>query len=136
MEHDPARIEDTREWLRRAQADLNAADLLIGGDLLEAAVFHCQQAVEKALKSVLAWHDEPVRKTHDLGAIGKKASELNVGLTEAVRDVGELTDFAWVYRYPGDPPALDLTEAAKALTTAHTLYDAILNLLPSEVHPG
>ena len=32
--------------------------------LLEDALFHCQQAVEKVLKALLTWHDEPFRKTH------------------------------------------------------------------------
>jgi len=36
---------------------------------LEDALFHCQQAVEKALKGFLTWHDRPFEKTHDLGAV-------------------------------------------------------------------
>jgi HEPN domain-containing protein len=43
-----------------------AERLLKAPALFGAAVFHCQQAAEKALKGFLAWHDTPFRKTHDL----------------------------------------------------------------------
>jgi HEPN domain-containing protein len=33
-------------------------------------LFHCQQAVEKALKECLAWHDRAFRKTHSLEELG------------------------------------------------------------------
>jgi HEPN domain-containing protein len=67
MPHDPARIADTKSWLARAADDLEAAERLLKAPaLFGAAVFHCQQAAEKALKGFLAWHDTPFRKTHDL----------------------------------------------------------------------
>ncbi len=43
----------TREWLDRAQDDLNAAHALLNyPDLTHVAAFHAQQATEKALKLV------------------------------------------------------------------------------------
>ena len=36
--------------------------LLYPAPLLGDATFHCQQAVEKALKAFLIWHDRPFRK--------------------------------------------------------------------------
>lgn len=64
MPHDPARVADTRAWLGRAATDLRAAALDLGADppILEDLVFHCQQAVEKAMKGLLAWHDQPFGK--------------------------------------------------------------------------
>ena len=46
-----------------------------------------------------------------------------------------LTDFAWKYRYPGEPeePSREETEAALAL--AREVYEAILARLPEEVRP-
>ena len=68
MPHDPARVADTKAWLSRAAIDLRAAALDLAADppVLDDLVFHCQQAVEKAMKSLLAWHDEPFGKTHHL----------------------------------------------------------------------
>ncbi len=75
MPPDPVRIEDTRAWLARAEADLRAAANEVSADepVLGDAVFHCQQAAEKAMKAFLTWHDVPFRKTHDLGILGGSA---------------------------------------------------------------
>ena len=49
------RQEFVQNWLRKAAADLAAAQhLLTGGEhLVSSAAFHAQQAAEKALKAVL-----------------------------------------------------------------------------------
>jgi HEPN domain-containing protein len=62
-------MADTRAWLARARDDIRGADIDLAAapPLLGDAAFHCQQAVEKALKAFLTWHDRPFRKTHDLG---------------------------------------------------------------------
>lgn len=57
----------TREWLDRAQDDLNAARALLNyPDLTHVAAFHAQQATEKALKAVLEEYDLGLLKTHSL----------------------------------------------------------------------
>lgn len=75
MQPDPQRRADTQSWLRKASSDLRYAeiDLAARPAAPEDAVFHCQQAVEKALKAFLVWHDEPFQKTHDLGKLGNQA---------------------------------------------------------------
>jgi HEPN domain-containing protein len=72
MAADKERAADTRAWLVKAEADLRGAtvDLAAEPPLLEDALFHCQQASEKALKSLLTWHDLPFRKTHSLEVPG------------------------------------------------------------------
>ena len=66
MPRDPALVADTRGWLGKAKEDLQAAKQLLRPSkaLSSAAIFHCQQAAEKALKGFLAWPDVPFRKTH------------------------------------------------------------------------
>ena len=68
MPLDPVRVADTKAWLSRAATDLRAAALDLAADppVLDDLVFHCQQAVEKAMKSLLTWHDEPFGKAHNL----------------------------------------------------------------------
>ncbi|MGH7987544.1 MAG: HEPN domain-containing protein [Candidatus Binataceae bacterium] len=70
MAHDPARVADTAGWLHKAREDLEIASQLANPSLFGGAVFHCQQAAEKALKAVLVWHDLPFRKTHYLKELG------------------------------------------------------------------
>jgi HEPN domain-containing protein len=79
MQPDPQRTADTESWLRKASNDLRYAgiDLAANPPAPEDAVFHCQQAVEKALKAFLVWHDVPFVKTHDLGKLGNQAVQLD-----------------------------------------------------------
>ncbi len=46
-----------------------------------------------------------------------------------------LTDFAWKYRYPGEPESPTREEAEAALALARAVYDAVLARLPEEVRP-
>ena len=77
MSVDEVRVEETRSWLSKSRNDIRAArhDLVAEPPLLSDALFHCQQAVEKALKGFLTWHDEPFRKTHNLVELGRLALE-------------------------------------------------------------
>lgn len=79
MSLDPALVADTREWLRRAADDLRAAP-----PLLADALFHCQQAVEKAFKAFLTFHNQPFRRTHNLEETG--AACLTLGACGSVID--------------------------------------------------
>ncbi len=87
MPLDPVRAADTRAWLEKAVMDLRSAeaDLAINPPILGDALFHCQQAVEKALKAFLTWHDRPFRKTHDLVELGGRCVEVDSGLEALLR---------------------------------------------------
>ena len=137
MPLDPIRIAETQAWLRRANRDLRAAthDLRAEPPLHDAVVFHCQQAAEKSMKALLAWHDLPFRKTHNLEELGAAcvtfAPELEAHVARAV----PLTEYAWKFRYPGELLEPSEDEALSALGIARDLYDAIVERLPSEVWP-
>ncbi|MHB0980620.1 MAG: HEPN domain-containing protein [Thermoleophilia bacterium] len=127
MQPDPARESEVRAWLEKAAQDLRAAavDLDASPALVEDAAFHAQQATEKALKGFLAAHDRPIRKTHDLVGLGAECVEIDPRLDPLLRLAGELTEFAWRYRYPGNPGVLPRSEAVEALALARGVYDAI-----------
>jgi HEPN domain-containing protein len=78
-----------RDDLREAEHDLAASPLLVRG-----AVFHSQQAAEKALKAFLAAHDEPFHKTHDLDEIGRQVAAIDSTLAEVVDRAKDLTPYA------------------------------------------
>ncbi len=117
--------------------DLRAAAHLMQVDppLLEGVVFHSQQAAEKALKAFLAWHDEPFRKTHNLDELGQQALAFDATLHAVVEQAGGLTQYAWKYRYPGEPESPTREEAEDALALARAVYEAVLARLPDEVRP-
>lgn len=137
MPHDPARVADTKSWLVNASQDLKAAELLVRAspDLFGAAVFHCQQAAEKTMKAFLAWHDMPFRKTHDLEQIGEACLAIDPTLKEVVDRSIPLTEYAWKFRYPGQPASPTHKEAKAALALAVEVYDKFLARLSIDVRP-
>lgn len=130
-----ARAAETREWLAKAALDLRAADFEFTADppLTADIVFHCQQLAEKSMKGFLAWHDEPFRKTHNLIEIGEQCAAIDATSTDLMRRAARLTEYAWKFRYPGQPEEPAVAEAQEALALAREVYEAILARLPEEV---
>lgn len=137
MAHDPELIAETRAWLVKAGRDLaNAAYELKGeppftGD----AAFHAQQAAEKSLKGFLTWHNRPFGKTHNLTELGRACAQFDPSLEPTVRPAARLTDYAWKFRYPGEPAEPPREETEEALRLAREVYGAVLSRLPGEVKP-
>jgi HEPN domain-containing protein len=124
MPHDPILVADTRAWFKKAAKDLRAAqhDLTASSPILEDVVFHSQQAAEKALKGFLVWHGRPFRKTHSLEEIGEQALDLDPTLKPLVDRAVPLTEYAWKFRYPGEPESPSREETEEALAMAQEVY--------------
>jgi HEPN domain-containing protein len=133
MPPDPVRLADTRAWLGRAETDLRSAraDLAAAPPILGDALFHCQQAVEKALKAFLTWHDTPFRKTHDLGELGSQCLRIDSSLEPLLRPAAPLTEYAWRFRYPGEPVEPSRGETDAALRLAETIVAAVTERIPT-----
>ena len=126
---------EIRKWLIKSQHDLGSARRLMEGEetYLDTAVYHCQQAVEKALKAFLTYHDIEFEKTHDLTEL----LELCVTIEPAFESwrwvAEELTPYAVQFRYPTDVLEPERSDAEAALEHARSFTDFILDLLPEEV---
>ncbi|MGH7254640.1 MAG: HEPN domain-containing protein [Nitrospirales bacterium] len=134
---EPEKAEETRAWLQKAANDLRGADVDLAAcpPLVEDALFHCQQAVEKALKVFLTAHYRPFRKTHDLDELSRACEDLDPTLAAVLVEARDLTVFAWEFRYPGETVVPSEEEARRALATARKAYESVLSRLPKEVHP-
>lgn len=137
MDKSPAAL--SRAWLLKAFSDLDTARQ-IGGlpeGHLDAGIYHCQQAAEKALKGFLAFHGQPFAKVHDLGKITGQAAGINREFEQYENIADALTPYSAAYRYPDEQGFLEPTqrEFAEALTNAQTIYDFVLKLLPREARP-
>jgi HEPN domain-containing protein len=137
MADDPARIDSSRAWFVRAAEDIYCASLDLSGSPppVRDALFHCEQAVEKALKGFLTWHDRPFRKNHDLVDLGKRCVRVDAELEPLLRRVGAFTEYASRFRYPGDLFDPTQAEAEGALVLTREVVDAILSRLPDPVRP-
>ena len=131
------------EWPRpgagwpRASSDLRAAEheFRATPPLLDDIVFHCQQIAEKALKAFLSWHDRPFRKTHSLEELGEQCLEVDSTLRSLIDRAVPLTEYAWKFRYPGEPEEPSREEADEALAIAREVYVAVVSRLPPETRP-
>jgi|CXWL01.1.fsa_nt_gi HEPN domain-containing protein len=94
------------EWLKRAKADLTAAELLQTFEEYPVAIlaFHCQQAVEKSLKAFLTARDVPFLFRHDLGYLLDLCINADPALSELESEIAGLTPYAVEGRYPTDIP--------------------------------
>lgn len=133
----PEKAAEVRSCLSKAATDLRAAGVDLGASpaLIGDAMFHCQQAIEKALKAFLTAHDEPFRKTHDLDELAIACGRTDPALEAEVGPARDLTAFAWEFRYPGEADEPSPGEAEWVLTLAQTVYEAIRSRLPQETHP-
>ena len=123
MQHDPERLADTNSWLRKASNDLRCAeiDLAAAPPAIEDAVFHAQQA----LKAFLVWHDAAFAKTHDIGKLGTTAVQFDETLVSAIERVVDLSKYAWLFRYPGEPNEPTTDEAQGILHRARSFVEEL-----------
>jgi len=137
MPSDRERMAEARAWLAKAALDLRAAEFEFTAEppLTADIVFHAQQLAEKALKGFLTWHDQPYRKTHNMVEIGQQCVALDATLEDVARRAATLTEYAWKFRYPGEPEEPPVAEAQEALALAREVYEVVLSRLPGEVQP-
>ena len=111
---------DPREWLNRAQSNLERAALRTPNVYFEDLCFDAQQAAEKAIKSVLLHAGVSFPYIHDLDKLLKLAADAGTPVPDAVRDAGKLTRFAVVHRYPvfGSPVTDEEHQRAMQIATA------------------
>ncbi len=117
-------------WIVVGNHDLRSAQALLALDPpeTETTAFHAQQAAEKYLKSLLAFHGEEPPRTHDLGALLDLLVPHEATI-ERFRDESRLLAlYAVQVRYPfsGHPPTPE--EAADAVAAAQGIYQAVLKL--------
>lgn len=129
----------TRDWLTKAKHDLQNARI-VGATVdgpLDTAIYHCQQAAEKALKGWLAWRGLAVVKTHDLVRLLEDAADDQPDFAKFEEAADILTPYVSAFRYPGltNDPMPSREEFDAALQHAQTIYDFVLSLLPPAAQP-
>ncbi len=132
-----AKQELVQNWLTKAQHDLAAARKLSTDPdpYLDIAIYHCQQAAEKAVKGFLVFHDQRFEKTHDVEALLSTAVAFSTDLSAWLETGAHLTPYATQFRYPGDILEPKREEFNQAFELAAGLYKFILSLVPEVVHP-
>lgn len=128
------RLEFTRDWVLKAEADFKAARFLgtSGDEFSFGTAFHAQQSAEKYLKALLVWHQVEFPKTHDIKVLLTIVSQIEASLSEAIADAIELTPYGVEYRYPGQYPELTRADVKQSLTLCSKVRREVRKHLPTE----
>jgi HEPN domain-containing protein len=134
---DEAKRELVQSWMIKAQHDLAAARKLSTepDPYLDTAIYHCQQAAEKAVKGFLVFYDQEFEKTHNIQLLVTLAVPFEAKFSTWLETAERLTPYASTFRYPGGRKEPDRPEFEQALQEAQGLYDFVVSLLPPAVHP-
>lgn len=121
-----------RGLLRKSRSDAKVMRASKDVGALDAACFHAQQAVEKALKAYLAHHGISFPYTHNLAKLVELAGQVDERFSGLVSVVEPLTPYAVEARYDEDFwPTRD--DVDRALVSADSATDFIIECLPEEI---
>ena len=124
-------ILDHKAWLAKAANDLKVVRLCLKEqDPLDIAVYHTQQAAEKALKAFLVFHTKQIRKTHDLLFLTDQCIVIDFSFVQIQAYACALNAYATYARYPDDFFTIDYEEAKAAYKKALAIIDFITKRLP------
>lgn len=123
----PETRAEAAAWLAKADIDIRAAraDLAAVPPITSDALFHCQQAIEKALKGFLAAHELPPVRKHDLEQLGELVIKLETSFRELVPRSYHLSIYASEFRYPGEMVEPDVATATTGLEEAVAIVQLI-----------
>jgi HEPN domain-containing protein len=131
----PEVIEVLRQWVRKAEHDLEAARRILAvedGCPNDTVCFHCQQAVEKYLKALLTLAAVPAPRAHDLNALCSLLPPEQRASLPSV-ELAILNPYAVEVRYADDWREPGREDAIEALRLAEQVRDQARKVLPSEV---
>jgi HEPN domain-containing protein len=93
-------MQNHEKWLLKANNDLEAAKVLCEANCLDVAIYHTQQAAEKALKGLLAAWKHLLVKTHNLVTLVALCKQFDPKIALLGSLAEKLTPFAVTFRYP------------------------------------
>jgi HEPN domain-containing protein len=124
-------IDLVRGWIAKADSDLAAGQRLLSDGPHDAVCFHAQQAIEKFLKALLTFYDQPSLRTHDLEELQRIALKVHDNPELANLDLFEASNYAVMALY--DLQFWPNQETAtEALTLAIEVKRLIVTVLSSE----
>jgi HEPN domain-containing protein len=131
----PEVVEALRQWVRKAEHNLEAASRIMAveeGCPFDTVCFHCQQAAEKYLKCLLTYLGIQAPRTHDLKALAALIPAER-RFPVRVEDLAGLNPYAIDVRYADDWREPQLSDAKRALELAANVRAAVRDSMPPGV---
>lgn len=120
------------KWLEKALSDLQSARILLtwGGDEM-AVAFHCQQAIEKALKGYLLFRLGRHFDGHNLTFLCRQAAMIDDRFIQYLGESAALNNYYIETRYPTDLP-FEITEGQ--IHTIMTMAEDMFHVIRKELY--
>lgn len=124
-------------WLTQAKFDLDAAKMSLGHGYHEWAAYQAEQAVEKAIKSVIVNAGWMPPRVHKIPVLLGIANQANKEFAMTKFQFKHLESFTFISRYPFLLPGVEVTpheqikynDAKKAVDQAEDIYDKVTEIL-------
>lgn len=115
-------------WINHAEKDLQAMRLDMSADppLLDDALFHCEQVIEKSLVALLVAAEKPIERTHDLEKLADSCLEIEPGVSELRPKLGRYAVYADLFRDPVEAPPATPHEAGAGALAAMEIFEMTL----------
>ncbi len=132
-----SRTGDSRhyyQWLAFAAEDLHCADILLDRRQCPAAAgFHCQQAIEKAIKAFVLFRTGVHVDGHNITWLCRHAARYHEAFTGWLDKTPALNRLYIETRYPADMPVqLDFDTLDRIYAVAEEIYDFICRQVYAE----
>jgi HEPN domain-containing protein len=122
------------EWLEKAYHDLDSANILrVSGHYTDTIGYLYHQAIEKMYKSILAFDNKPINKSHNLIELNETIDDCFVLNEDDIMTLALITTYNTKQRYPSQNKQMPTTdEINKAMDFALYLLDEVLSKLNIE----
>lgn len=117
---------NSASWLSYAHKDLSAAIILKNEHNIGCALYHIEQAVEKALKAYLINSGTSFALTHDLVPLLNSCCKNDACFEQFTADIKEINPYSTKSRYPNKSyiePSIDVVNTL--ITKANTILTFI-----------
>ncbi len=125
------------DWLQKASNDLQASKLLADhASVLDCSVFHTHQCAEKAYKAFIVLTQQPIPKTHDLGALLVRCAAVDLEFMLLQEESTKLNSFGLDARYPNDHFYVNHAAATEAIGMAEKIFYVVQKKVSlQQAHP-
>ncbi len=119
-------------WLTKADHDIITAKqtLLLDEPPTDTVSFHAQQAVEKALKALLTFHEVTFPKIHDLVRLLELVLPYFSELENYRKDFADMTNYSVEGRYPEEAFEPSREEAVYFVKVAEEVVEKVKHKIP------
>ncbi len=120
-------MDEIKQWIIKGDHDLGTASItfLHIPEYLDTITFHCQQAVEKYLKSYLIFQATKFKFTHDLIYLLDLITQNDIEFESYYDKLSELQGYAIEVRYPNETIFLSTEKVQNAIFIAKEIRDLV-----------